>query len=252
MKRITIIIAVLALLCPAFAQQEQFNQANELYAAGQYADAANMYEQCLTDRTLTAKSRAAIYYNLGNARFKQEELAQSILAYERCLRLNPTNKDARYNLRFAQSRIVDNIADNNHFFLSTWLTYTRNLLPAKTWLWISISMFILCLIGALGFALCKEMWLRKTAFHIAWIVLLISIGCGLNAASLHKRDTLKADAIIVQGVVNAKSSPDKSGTDLFTLHEGTKVTIHETLGDWCNIHVGNNVGWIRLNNLERI
>lgn len=74
----------------------------------------------------------------------------------------------------------------------------------------------------------------------------------LNAGSLHRRDTLREEAIITQGVVNAKSSPDRSGTDLFTLHEGTKVDIRESLGEWCNIRVGNNQGWIRLSTLERI
>ena len=102
------------------------------------------------------------------------------------------------------------------------------------------------------FLLGREAWLRKTAFHIAWIALLFSLIAGLNAASLHKRYTLRNEAIITQGVVNGKSSPDRSGTDLFTLHEGTKVTIRETLGEWCNIRVGNYEGWVRLQNLERI
>ena len=56
----------------------------------------------------------------------------------------------------------------------------------------------------------------------------------------------------MQGVVNAKSSPDKSGTDLFVLHEGTKVHIGDRVGEWCEIHVGNNIGWIRQSALEQI
>jgi hypothetical protein len=110
----------------------------------------------------------------------------------------------------------------------------------------------LALAGLLLFLLGREPWLRKTAFHIAWIALLFSLIAGLNAASLHKRDSLRNEAIITQGVVNAKSSPDRSGTDLFTVHEGTKVTIRETLGEWSNVRVGQNEGWIRSNCLERI
>ncbi len=224
-----------------------FTEANEQYAAGNYAEAATMYEQILTEQP-----SAEVYYNLGNAYFKQGELSQSILAYERSLRLDPTNKDARYNLRFAESRIVDNIEDTHAFFLSTWLRNLRNLLHEATWLYISIALFILFCICSLLFALASPLVLRKIGFHVAWIALLCSIWCGVNARSLHTRDTLRREAIITQGIVNAKSSPDKSGTDLFTLHEGTKVTIHETIGDWCNIHVGNNIGWIQLNNIERI
>lgn len=102
------------------------------------------------------------------------------------------------------------------------------------------------------FLLSREIGLRKTAFHVAWIAVLFSLIAGLNAASLHKRDTLRSEAIITQGVVNGKSSPDRSGTDLFTVHEGTKVTIRETLGEWANIRVGNYEGWVRMQNLERI
>jgi hypothetical protein len=74
----------------------------------------------------------------------------------------------------------------------------------------------------------------------------------VNASSLYQRDTERAEAIITQGIVNAKSSPDRSGTDLFTIHEGTKVVITETIGGWCCIHVGNNIGWMQLAHLERI
>ena len=102
------------------------------------------------------------------------------------------------------------------------------------------------------FLLNRTTWLRKTAFHVAWIALLFSLIAGLNARSLHQRDTLRNEAIITQGIVNAKSSPDRSGTDLFTLHEGTKVTIRETIGEWVNVRVGRNEGWMKSAYLERI
>ena len=202
-------------------------------------------------RHFTLKPNATLYYNIGNAQFKQGELAQAILAYERALRLQPHHKDAKYNLAFAQSKITDNIEEQD-FFLSTWARAVRNGLSERTWLILSVCLFVLALTGLLIFLLGRELWLRKTAFHVAWIALLFSLVSGLNAWSLHQRDTLRNEAIITQGVVNAKSSPDRSGTDLFTVHEGTKVTIRETLGEWANIHVGNNEGWIRLSNLERI
>jgi len=229
----------------AFAQSA-FEEANSAYADGRYADAATMY-QALIDET----PDAVVYYNLGNAQFKQGELAQAILNYERALRLRPNYPDAKYNLAFAQSRITDNIPEQD-FFLSVWARAIRNNLHERTWLILSISLFLLALVGILLFLLGREPWLRKTAFHIAWVALIFSLTAGLNAGSLHKRDTLRSEAIITQGVVNAKSSPDRSGTDLFTVHEGTKVTIRETLGEWCNIRVGNNEGWIKQQNMERI
>lgn len=244
MKRFISLILCTLSLC-TFAQST-FDQANAAYAEGNYAEAAELYQSILDEGP-----DAQVYYNLGNAQFKQGELAQAILAYERSLRLNPRNKDAQYNLAFAQNQIVDNVQEQD-FFLSAWVRTIRNSASESTWLVCSITLFIVALIALLLFLLGRELWLRKTAFHIAWLAFLFSLITGLNAASLHQRDTLRNEAIITQGIVNAKSSPDRSGTDLFTVHEGTKVIIRETIGAWANIRVGANEGWIRLQHLERI
>ena len=232
-------------LTPLLAQTP-FDEANNAYAEGRYAEAAALYQSILDEQP-----DAQVYYNLGNAQFKQGELAQAILCYERALRLRPNYPDAQYNLQFACSRITDNIPEQD-FFLSSWVRAVRNALSEPTWLWLSIGLFVLALTALLLFLLSRELWLRKTAFHVAWLALLFTVIAGLNAGSLHRRDTMRNEAIITQGVVNAKSAPDRSGTDLFTVHEGTKVTIQETLGEWCNIRVGSNEGWIRLQCLERI
>lgn len=224
-----------------------FSQANAQYAEGNYAEAAAQYEQVIADQP-----SAETYYNLGNAYFKQGELAQAILAYERALRIEPSYKDAKHNLLFAQSRIVDNIEDTQSFFLSNWLKAIRNALNQQTWIILSIALFICMLIGFFLFAFSQAVWVRKTAFYTSLVALLISLVACINAGSLHHRDTARAEAIITQGIVNAKSSPDRSGTDLFTVHEGTKVVITETIGDWCCIHVGNYIGWMPLAHLERI
>jgi len=245
MKRLIVWLLAVCYWPLAYAQSD-FDAANAAYADGRYEEAAAMYEALLAEQP-----DATLYYNLGNAQFKQGELAQAILCYERALRLRPDYPDAKYNLAFAQSRITDNIVEQD-FFLSVWARSLRNRLRESTWTILSIALFILALAGILLFLLGGEARVRKTAFYTAWIALLFSLVSGLNARSLHQRDNLRNEAVITQGVVNAKSSPDRSGTDLFTIHEGTKVTIRETLGDWCNIRVGNNEGWIRLQNLERI
>lgn len=237
------------------ASANTFEEANILYAEGNFSQASELYTQIIDSAIhngLQARSLAPVYYNLGNSYFRQQELSKAILAYERCLRLDPRMKDAKYNLQFAQAQIIDNIADTRNFFLLTWARNIRNTLDKNTWMWISIVLFSIFLTGAILFALAHETWLRKTAFYIGILALIISISACCNAASLHERDTLRAEAIITQGIVNAKASPDRSGTELFTMHEGTKVTIRECLGEWCNVQVGNNEGWIKHNCLERI
>lgn len=224
-----------------------FADANTQYAEGNYMEAAVLYEQVLVEQPAPE-----VYYNLGNAYFKQGELAQAILAYERALRLKPSFKDAKHNLQFAQSRIIDNIEDTQSFFLSNWFKAVRNALRQRVWIIVSISLFILALLGFFIFAFSQTIGLRKTAFYISIVSLIISVVACVNAGSLYQRDTQRSEAIITQGIVNAKSSPDRSGNDLFTVHEGTKVEITEVIGDWCCVQVGNNIGWMPLAYLERI
>lgn len=254
MKRLNSIFIALLFAAAAFAQApaELWDNANQAYAEGRYADAVTAYATIIDEAPALTRAYAPVYYNLGNAHFKQGELSQAILAYERCLRLNPTDKNAKFNLRFAQTQIIDNIADTQVFFLREWLTTLRNLLPLNVWMWLSICLFTLMLVCLLLFAFSRSIGMRKAGFYVSIICLVFSVVAFANAASLHHRDTVRAEAIITRGIVNAKASPDRSGTELFTLHEGTKVTIHETLAGYANIEVGNYNGWIPLNTLERI
>lgn len=244
---IVILLTLCTILSAPLAKADAFSQAGEAYARGDYEEA-----QVLYDSLLLLSPSPELYYNLGNVWFRQNELAKAILNYERALRLRPMYEDARYNLQFAQSRITDNIEDHNTFFISQWIIALRNLLPEGSWALLSIIFFLLTLTGAFLFAFARSVAIRKTGFHCAWIALLFSIFSFCFAGSLHHRDTIRNEAIIMQGVVNAKASPDRSGTDLFTLHEGTKVTILSTLSDWVEISVGDNRGWVKLNTLERI
>ena len=124
-----------------------FIDANTQYAEGNYAQAASLYEQVIAEQP-----SAQAYYNLGNAYYKQGEIAQSILAYERALRILPSYKDAQYNLQLAQSKIVDNIADTQSFFLSDWYYAVRNTMNMQNWMWVSIALFLFMLIGLFVFA----------------------------------------------------------------------------------------------------
>ena len=53
--------------------------------------------------------------------------------------------------------------------------------------------------------------------------------------------------------LNISSSPDEKGTDLFMLHEGTKVSLIGKEGDWMEIRLSDgNEGWAELRHIEII
>src|SRR5439155_26228316 len=75
-----------------------FKAANALYDAGKFAEAASAYEK-IEPKT------ASVYFNLGNACFRQDKLGWAVLNYERARRLEPRDPDILANLKFAAQRL---------------------------------------------------------------------------------------------------------------------------------------------------
>jgi tetratricopeptide (TPR) repeat protein len=250
MKRIILILlTILSFGSATYAQSDVLKQANYLYSRGNYADAAKLYEKVLATQGVAPE----LYFNIGNAYYKSNEIGRSILNFERALRLSPTFEDARYNLEIAQLKVVDNVGLNQSFFIGRWIDAFIKLLNSNQWLWFSFSLFLVTLICAFLFVFAPSRQLRKVSFYIGSVILVISF-IGFIFSDTRKDQMLNhREAIVMSGVVSVKGSPDKSGTELFQLHEGTKVTIKSTLDKWTEIKLGNgNIGWVEQENIERI
>ncbi|MDD4972459.1 MAG: tetratricopeptide repeat protein [Paludibacter sp.] len=250
MKRIILFLSFI--LCfgqLAFTQMTAVKQANDLYAKGDYSNAAKQYEKILSNDGVAPE----IYFNLGNAYYKSNEIGHSILNYERALRLSPSFEDARVNLELAQQKVVDNIVPSPTFFIGRWIENLIKLMTSNQWLFISFGVFIFCLISIFLFIFGPTHSSRKIAFNFAIVLLGISfftlIFAGVRKGQMYNH----SEAIVMAGVISVKSSPDKSGTDLFQLHEGAKVTIKSTLGNWTEIKLSNGgIGWVEKTNIEQI
>ena len=250
MKRILLFISLILCFSQlAFNQSNEVKKANDLYTKGDYSDAAKQYEKIVSTEGVAAE----LYYNLGNAYYKTNEIGRSILNYERALRLSPSFEDARFNLELAQSKVVDNIVPSPTFFIRRWSQNLVTLLTSNQWIVISFSVFVTFLIFALLFIFGTTRKTRQFAFYFGLVLLGISfftlIFSGIRKNQMYNHN----DAIVMSGVVSVKSSPDKSGTDLFQLHEGAKVSIESTLGSWTEIKLSNgSVGWVEQENIEKI
>jgi tetratricopeptide (TPR) repeat protein len=259
MKKCIIIISIILSISNSFAQDadstyadqniqteltqqntdenSMFDAANKLYNEGKYEDAVEMYEAILD----SGKESSFLYYNLGNAYFKQNVLAAAILNYERAYRLNPSDEDINHNLMLARSQIIDKFDEVPEFFLLTIFGKIKSLFAANTWGIIAMFAFAVFLILVLLFLFAGQLFVRRLSFWIACIVLLLSISCKLIENNLRKYD----NAIVFVPVLTAKTSPDDSGKDMFLLHEGTKVIIRDNFNDWTKIQLPNGEqGWV--------
>lgn len=230
------------------SQKNLIEEANQLYKEGQYSDAAKLYEE-----ELEKGEAAELYYNLGNSYYKSGEIGLAILNYERALRLTPNFDDARYNLKIAQSKVVDNVNMTSTFFVKRIANSLIESFSSNQWGVVSFICFIVMLTLFFVFAFSKTRNGRKYSFFtmlffgIFFILTFVFSGIRKEQFVNHK------EAIVLNGAVTAKSSPDKSGTDIFQLHEGTKVTVKSTLGDWTEISLDNGaVGWVEESTIARI
>ena len=234
---------------PLCAQESTLKEAEEAYAKEDYTQAIELYESVLK----SYGESAMVYYNLGNAYYKAGKVAPAILNYERALLLNPGNSDTRFNLQVARQKTVDKIEPIGEFFLTRWIGTVEDVYSADGWAKWGVASFVLFIGCLVLFFFSKWIRLKKIGFFAGICFLLISLVANLFADSQQDKLLHRADAIVFASTVTVKSSPDASGTDLFILHEGTKVTIKSTLGEWSEIQLEDgNVGWMPSKEIQQI
>ena len=234
---------------PLCAQESTLKEAEEAYAKEDYTQAIELYESVLK----SYGESAMVYYNLGNAYYKAGKVAPAILNYERALLLNPGDSDSRFNLQVARQKTVDKIEPIGEFFLTRWIGTVEDVYSADGWAKWGVASFVLFIGCLVLFLFSKWIRLKKIGFFAGICFLLISLVANLFADSQQDKLLHRADAIVFASTVTVKSSPDASGTDLFILHEGTKVTIKSTLGEWSEIQLEDgNVGWMPSKEIQQI
>ena len=243
MKKIVPIIIGILFAFPAFADSNQaiLEIANKNYSDGEYEAAIANYEKVIE----TGYESATLYYNLGNAYYKTGELAPAILFYEKAHLLAPNDEDINFNLELANSHVVDKLETIPAFFLSKWIDSLSTQLSSNNWAIISMITFGIGLILFLIYLYISIPLVKRFAFYFS---ILLIVGTIVSFSFSSKEDNkLSAhdSAIIFSPSVTVKSSPDESGTDLFLLHEGTKVQLNDSLGTWVEIALSDgNEGWI--------
>ena len=230
--------------------QTLVEQANEAYLASDYSKAARLYEQAIQENGQSA----AVYYNLGNAYFRLNKTALSLLNYERALLLDPSNKDIRANLAFVQSKkTIDKIEPVDDFFLAEIFNNVRDLYSTNQWSRIAIACFLIFVGCLFLFFFSRRIVLKKIGFYAGLSFLILCLSANIFAYNQKQKLTHRNTAIIFSPTTTLKSSPDNSGTDLFILHEGTKVTVKNKFGEWNEIETADgNVGWIKSTEIEII
>lgn len=229
--------------------QELFDLANDYYSQEKFDDAITMYDSILK----LGYESAEIYFNLGNAYYKVDDISKAILNYERAKLLKTKDEDIEYNLELARLHVVDRIETLPIFFLTSWRNNIQKIFSSNKWAYIGFGSFVLALLAFLIYFFNRAALLGRFSFWLSAISLFVMVFSLNYSHKQMKVQTEHSCAIVMTPSVTIKGSPDESGTNLFLLHEGTKVQLMDKIGEWYEIKLlDGNKGWIREKELERI
>lgn len=164
-----VILTTIIILLGTFAlraESQLITQADSAYNADDFRQAADMYLNVIQQEGPSAK----LYYNLGNTYYRLGEMGNAVIAYERALRLDPSDKDARNNLDFVNARITDRPGERGTF-LGNALDAISAYAHSNTWAWIAFTCFALTLVGILAYLFSEVVTVRKSDFSVAYSLL---------------------------------------------------------------------------------
>jgi len=243
MKRhiLVILLALFTLSVQAVSPAETKTLADSAYVQGNYEKAVKLYGM-LAEQNPTCE----VCYNLGCAYYRIDDMAHSVLWFERALKLDPSNKDVRFNLEMARSKTIDKIVPQHEFILFTYFRSMTNWFSLRIWTVLGLSSFVLMLASLLLFWGGGSIFMRKVAFSSAVLLLLVSILSNVCALQQRNFKQVHTSGIITIPSVTVKSTPAENGNDLFVLHEGSKVEILDSsLKEWCEVSIADGKqGWI--------
>lgn len=252
MKKLSILLCFFGFVTSAFADlaqsRDQFVKGNMLYEQGQFEEAITHFEKA----TEIAES-AELYYNLGNAYFKTNQIPQAILNYERALKLNPNDSDIQYNLKLANTLIKDKIEKLPELNITQWWRSLTLGFPVDVWAWAAVALMVGGVLLFMLFFVSGIRAIRMLTFYTGILFILLSLVSYNRAHAAQSLIQETTEAIIFSPKVDVKSSPTDDGINVFILHEGSKVRILKEAGEWYNIRIASgSEGWIHQSNCQRI
>lgn len=229
--------------------QQKLTEGNKLYSENKFIEAKTLFLEVVNANY----ESASLFYNLGNTYYKLNDIAHSILYFEKAKKINPGDVDVLFNLEIANQRITDKIEPLPELFLTKlWYGFIHSQSADGWGKWTLVLIFWSALSIALYLFSFSLIW-RKLFFYNGIISFAIAVVTLFFAFTQDKLSTEANQAIVFTPTLTVKSSPEASGTNLFVIHEGTKVKIVETVNDWYKIVLlDGNIGWLKKSDVKTI
>lgn len=218
-----------------------FKEANDLYKVGKYEEAVDLYKKIENQNLISSD----LYYNLGNCYYKLNHVAETIYNYEKALLIDPLHEDANNNLVFAKRLTIDNIEALPKTVLQKFDEQYIKKLSYNNWAVLAVAFSIL---GSFLFLLFYFSYTpsKKRFFFTTSIICLLFLIVSISLSYKEYRfSTTNVEAIIFAEKTDIKNAPTLNSEHAFTLHEGTKVKVLDSVDNWKKIKIDDGkIGWI--------
>ncbi len=219
-----------------------FIQGNAEYQEGNFAAAEQNYRRILD----AGVESGPLYYNLGNACFKQRRLGYAIYYWEKALEKLPVDREVRENLELANLLIVDRLEIPEKPPPLKFLARAAGILTISQEIWLLLALFIVCnaLFACHLLAKKPRHAFRALAGCLA-VGFLFLVAGGSLAWKICERDYRKR-GIVLEQKVDVRSGPGSENITVFTIHEGIKVRVIQSNNGWCQVSLPNGWnGWLQ-------
>lgn len=239
----TIMILMLFVGCSVSAgsREELFRSANKAYEAGQYQQAITLYEKIVEQDFVNS----GLYYNLGCAYFKQNEIGLAILYYKKAERLNPRDEDIRTNLAYARANTRDKFDSDGESVVTVVISKLNAFFSLNEWTIICSVLFF-----TISFLIIVRMFfngLLARDILLYTIVLLLFLLFITSLFLTHKIvDTVYTTrGVVLEQKIDVRSGPGETYTKLLNVHEGAIIEILQQRKEWYQVRFENGYeGWI--------
>ena len=244
-----ILLAVMIFAIPAPATAITKKNADDEYKKGNYQQAIRDYEELLKKGP-----SVELYYNLGNAYYRTDNITRAVLNYERALLLSPGDEDIRFNLQMARSKTIDKITPKSEMFFVTWYKSLVNFTSIDGWANTAIISIAIALLLILCYLFGKKILIRKAGFYGAIFFVVLFISSNIFAYEQRRILTRRTGAIITAASAPLKKTPVANSEYNTIIHEGSRVEIiDDTMKDWKLVELEDGrEGWIQSSQMERI
>ncbi len=215
---------------------------NKAYSEGKYEDAVIHYLIIIENDVESGE----LYFNLGNAYYKLDEIGKSIYYYEKALNFIEGDEALEQNLKIAQLKIIDKIEPIPKLFIFEWIDGIIRILSIENWGWLTLILFIfMAIIFSVYLLLTK-----RVLFQFSWIFLILfSISIIIFTSRIYLFESYHF-GIIFEKKIAVTSEPNLGASEVFILHEGTKIKINRKLHDWLEISIADGkTGWCKSNSI---